>query len=130
LVHWVIFSPDGQLLVSGGAYTNVRFWDTRTWQPVRTLREADVNSVAFSPDAKVLATCGGDTIKFWDVQTGRLERVLPERPLFERLPAWVYRLVPALKPPPRGRVESVVFSPDGKTIAFGSGNDVKLMRIR
>ena len=65
-----------------------------------------VNSVAFSLDGRTLASLGGrdSTIKLWDVATGREIATLTGY--------------------------SVAFSPDGKTLAFGSGDDtIKLWDV-
>ena len=62
-----------------------------------------VNSVAFSPDGKTLASGGkDDTIKIWNLSTGRPTRTLTGH---------------------SDEVNSVAFSPDGKTLASGSGDD-------
>ncbi|KAG8933856.1 hypothetical protein FRC01_006702 [Tulasnella sp. 417] len=114
-VQSVAFSPDGKLLASGsgdhitrpgyGPEDNtIRLWDAKTGAPIgEPLRDHDgwVQSVAFSPDGKLLASGSWDrTIRLWDAKTGA--------PIGEPL---------------RGHqewVQSVAFSPDGKLIASGS----------
>jgi hypothetical protein len=66
-----------------------------------------VNSVAFSPDDRLLASASDDqTVGLWDVITGREVHCLKGH---------------------AGRVASVAFSPDGKELA--SGGDDRVIRI-
>jgi WD40 repeat protein/uncharacterized caspase-like protein len=59
-----------------------------------------VRAIAFSPNGKTVASASSDkTIRMWEVETGRLLRVLDIH---------------------RDNVTSIAFSPDGKTIASGS----------
>ena len=53
----IVYSPDGQYLITGGQDGTARLWDVRTGQQVRRLdaQTAGVYSVAFSPDGQSLA---------------------------------------------------------------------------
>ena len=66
----------------------------------RMTHDGRVHSVAYSPDGKTLASGSGDqTIKLWDVTTGKERATLKGH---------------------TGMVLSVAYSPDGKTLASGS----------
>ena len=118
-VSSVAFSPDGKIIASGGACMEglcpgITLLDSQTGEQLKSFGGGDTTlSVCFSPDGKTLASSGDEwdsNIRLWDVQTGELLKTLKKRTAFEDF---------------EGRdVNSVVFSPDGNTIASGSGNGI------
>lgn len=73
------FSPDGQIVASGGGDCIVKLWDVRTGKKIRSFRRhsGTVLSLAISADGKILASSGNDgTIRLWDVSTKKELRTL------------------------------------------------------
>ena len=113
------FSPTGNLLAVGTwnatGQPGVDLWDVSAGKVAKTLtHEAEVRSVAFSPDGKLLATFDNrGNIKVADWASDRT-------------------LTNFTVPPPRRRPAGVVvFSPDGNRLAIGEDyGHVQLLDLR
>ena len=71
-------SEDGKFLVTGG-YLGACLWETATGREIRSFRGSEIQAVALSKDAKLLATAGGQgVIHLWDVDTGKEIRVFDQ----------------------------------------------------
>ena len=72
-VYTVAFSPNGQLLASGGNDNAIILWNTTSNLELKTLigHKDWVKSVAFSPNGQMLASVAMDgSFKLWEVSTG------------------------------------------------------------
>lgn len=78
------FSPDGQMLASGGGNHSMILWHVMSRQPrgqPLTGHKEDVTSVAFSPAGQMLASGSWDnTVVLWEVATHKPGIHLPTRP--------------------------------------------------
>jgi WD40 repeat protein/DNA-binding SARP family transcriptional activator len=65
------FTPDGQILLTGGTDDRIIFWDVLTRRqvgPVLMHPKEDVTRLAISPDGRKMATGSGDgTVFLWDI---------------------------------------------------------------
>jgi WD40 repeat protein len=111
-VSAIAFSPDGQLLATGGHYTSKGvpgLWDvTGRDQPIRLLgHKGEAFSVSFSHDGRLVATASVDkSIKLWDRKKGELIKTLHGHV---------------------GGVLTAAFSPDDRILA--SGGEDRVIRI-
>ncbi|NES72908.1 MAG: WD40 repeat domain-containing protein [Okeania sp. SIO2D1] len=70
----VTISFDGEILASSRGQ-DIQLWNLQTGKLLETLssHQANVRSVAISPDGKTLASGSGDgTVKLWDIPTGEM----------------------------------------------------------
>ncbi len=112
-VHDITFSPNNSTLASGGGDGTIRFWDVVTGKLLNTIEtdpNESIDSVTFSSDGSTL-TCTGENgdkgIRFRDVSTGELLRTID-------VDAGAF---------------SVVYSPDGKTIASGGMGELSIWDV-
>jgi WD40 repeat protein len=120
-VTTVAFTPDSKTLAAGAGGTPdlimsgmrmpdgaIWLWDIAAAKPVHVLeaKAGRVNSVAFSPDGRILASAGPDEamIHLWDPKTGKAIGKLESDP------------EPATPPTMAEGITRIVFSPDGKTL--------------
>lgn len=116
LVRAVAYSPDGTALAAGGGTPGVAgevvLLDAATGAVRHTLagHRDYVYHLAFSPDGRLLATCGYDRlIRIWETATGKPVSVLREH---------------------TEAVFAVAFSPDGKLLASAAADrSVKLWEV-
>jgi WD40 repeat protein len=128
-VRGLAYSPDGRLLASGGADHFVRLWHLREHIELAPLpgHPNAVVAVAFAPDGSSVASIGLDNhIRLWDVTSGRERAPLPRQR--SHLTSVAFFPDGAALAVSTGLVTCMAISPDGKTVAAGSGPPIDFRR--
>ncbi len=112
-VFSLVYGPKGKTLATASRNGHIGLWDLATGEALSSPSDQDmpVLHVRFTPDGNTLIAATGDfdqpklegRILFWDV-AGRWASTLPH---------------------PKGRVSALAVSPDGQTLATGSGDGIQ-----
>ena len=112
------FTPDGKQLIMAGLDETAYIWDAKTFALNRKLKGhgETIASLAISPDGRTLVTGGFDVITLknpvklsvWDLAAGKIVKTIAAP----------------------HRVTRVAFSPDGKWVAFVTGDkEISLVQV-
>ena len=103
-IYSLKYSPDGTTLASAGS--EIQLWDAKSGKHKLTFlgHYSLISSVAYSSDGNTVTSGGHDgLIRMWNTHTGKLRKTLITGPGTGR-----------------ANVSSLVYSPDGATLASGS----------
>ena len=101
-VAHIVFSSDGNMLVSAGWDGTIRLWNAFTGNLRLTLvGHFNIRSSALSPDGATLATLSDDNIFLWDTLTGKFGKAFDVE----------------------DRSNTVAYLPDGQTLAIHISDD-------
>lgn len=109
-IRTIAMGPKGRRLVSGSFDRTVKIWDLSSGSVLRTLTGHTVGpmSVAFSPDGKRVASASSDrTIRIWSADSGEE----------------VHKITV------NGHAYGIAFSPDGKILLSGGGQQANLIQM-
>ncbi len=121
------FAPDGKRFVSSNADETIRLWDVETGKLVHELKGHHLIalSLAYTPDGGLIAASGQDyKVWFWDAETGRNVRTIES--LGGYVKGWENGIIFSTEGHSES-INSIAFSPDGKTLL--SGSDDQTMKL-
>jgi WD40 repeat protein len=102
------FSQDSKILASGGGERLIRLWDLKTGKEIHRFSCSKViDSLAFSPDGKTLASSAAGTVSIWEVAHDKeLRSFKSQEPIL-----------------------SLLFSPDGNLLASAAARPASHSRL-
>jgi WD40 repeat protein/uncharacterized caspase-like protein len=143
-----VYSPDGKTMATEGPENTIKLWNLESGKEIETLRghSDSVVSLAFSADGKTLASASGDnSIKLWNTIRGTVLRTFTETSFAfgslafsgdgtklavgsgdESAMITIWNTITGRKLRLKAKevsydpIESMAFSPDGRTLASGS----------
>ena len=106
MVEDLAYSPDGRRIAVAGLGRDITLWDANSGKEIYQVVKGGASlSLAFSPDAKILATTESLACHLWDAATGKeLKQLRGHKKL----------------------VHSVAYSPDGKYVATACLDDARI----
>ncbi len=113
--HSMAFSPHGNQIASVNG-DEVYLWNAHTGEHIKTLRGHLRSSIAFSPDRKTIAAGNIGEVYLWNTHTGKHIKTLTIKSVDSQ----------PIDIPEDYRNYSIMFSPDGKTIAADNNGEVYL----
>jgi WD40 repeat protein len=77
-VQAIAFSPQGDILASGGSDRTIRIWDRDSGEEVRSVSTdgSYISDLALSPDGQTLVSGGSDGVRVWNWRAGELRQTL------------------------------------------------------
>jgi len=98
----IAYSPNGAQLATGSRKTQI--WQLKTQKLLHTISSGDLTALLFTPDGEALLT-GSSKTKLWDVKSGDLTHTFSSG------------------------ASDLALSPDGVTLATGTGGTVQLWQL-
>ncbi len=106
----VSFSPDGRRIATASETADELFlWDTSNGDRLAQFKQpGKVKALAFSPRGDLLASSDGDSLVFWDVNTGTAKRTISQQGSIDDYLGMEWN---------DGLIGAIAFSPDGSLMA-------------